>query len=85
VHHRLIAARRSRLALIERRAIARRKSFMQGRVFFNRRQSSMDCLIRNFTKVGAHLHFSGTAALPDAFEIHVPEGNRSGAMARAVN
>jgi hypothetical protein len=56
----------------ERRAIVRQKSFMQGRVFFNRRQSSMDCLIRDFTKVGAHLHFPGTAALPDAFEIYVP-------------
>jgi hypothetical protein len=56
----------------EHRAIARQKSFMLGRVLFNRRQSSMDCLIRDFTKIGARLHFPETAALPDAFEIYVP-------------
>jgi hypothetical protein len=58
--------------MIERRAVVRHKSFMQGRVYFNRRQSSVDCIIREFTKIGARLHFPDLAALPDVFEIYVP-------------
>jgi hypothetical protein len=58
--------------MIERRAIVRQKSFMLGRVLFNRRQSSMDCLIRDFTKIGARLHFPEMGSLPDTFELYVP-------------
>jgi hypothetical protein len=58
--------------MIEHRAIVRQKSFMQGRVFFNHRHSSMDCTIRDFTKSGGRLQFSEVVALPDAFEIYIP-------------
>jgi hypothetical protein len=56
----------------ERRSIARHKSFIQGRVYFNHRQSSTDCTIRDFTDTGARLQFPETTALPDAFEVYVP-------------
>jgi len=32
----------------------------------------MDCIIREFSKIGARLEFSQAATLPDAFEVHVP-------------
>jgi hypothetical protein len=32
----------------------------------------MDCLIRDFTKIGAHLHFPEMGSLPDTFELYVP-------------
>jgi hypothetical protein len=56
----------------ERRAALRHKSFIQGRIYFNHRRSSMDCVIREFTDIGARLEFSDVAALPDAFEVFVP-------------
>jgi hypothetical protein len=62
-------------AMNERRAIARQKSFMQGRVYFNHRQLSADCTVRDFTTSGARLHFAGSVMLPDEFEILLPSKN----------
>jgi hypothetical protein len=57
--------------MIERRSIVRHKSYMQGRVYFNRRQSSINCIIREFTNTGARLQFPQVAALPDTFEVYI--------------
>jgi hypothetical protein len=56
----------------ERRRIARQKSFLQGRVYFNNRRTSIDCLIRDFSELGARLKFSGAVATPEVVELHVP-------------
>jgi hypothetical protein len=56
----------------ERRRILRQKSFLQGRVFFNNRRSSIDCLIRDFSDLGARLKFSSAVTTPDVVELHVP-------------
>lgn len=56
----------------ERRAQARKKSFLQGRVYFNNRSSTADCVIRDITEAGARLKFSGTASVPEVFELHIP-------------
>ena len=37
----------------ERRSSARQKSFLQGRIYFNNRRSSVDCLIRDYSETGA--------------------------------
>jgi hypothetical protein len=56
----------------ERRRIARQKSFLQGRIFFNNRRTSLDCLIRDFSDLGARLKFSGAVATPEYVELHIP-------------
>ncbi len=56
----------------ERRSVARQRSFMQGRIYFNHRRSSMDCTVRDFTGKGARLECSETVALPDVFELFIP-------------
>jgi hypothetical protein len=58
--------------MIEHRSAVRHKSFIQGRIYFNHRQSSMDCIVREFTGSGARLEFSEMPALPDAFEVFIP-------------
>lgn len=63
-------------AMNERRSNVRQKSFMQGRLYFNHRQSSMDCNIRNFSDMGARLEFPETTSLPDSFEVHIPSKNQ---------
>ena len=56
----------------ERRNATRQRSFLQGRIFFNNRRSSVDCLVRDVSEIGAKLLFSETIAVPDALELHIP-------------
>jgi PilZ domain len=64
-------------AMTERRTAARKKSFLQGRIFFNNRRTSVDCLIRDFCEHGARLKFSGMTATPDVVELHIPNRDES--------
>ena len=56
----------------ERRAVSRQKSFLQGRIYFNNRRSSVDCLIRDYSEHGARLKFSEAANVPEAIELYIP-------------
>jgi hypothetical protein len=56
----------------ERRNAARLKSFLQGRIFFNHRRSSVDCLVRDISEQGAKLKFSETIAVPEVMELYIP-------------
>ena len=56
----------------ERRAVPRQKSFLQGRIYFNHRRSSFDCLIRDYSEQGARLKFSDAANVPEATELYIP-------------
>ena len=56
----------------ERRKKARNKSFLQGRLYYNHRRSSVDCLVRDLTENGARLKFSSAVAIPDIVELHIP-------------
>jgi hypothetical protein len=64
-------------AMTERRTAARKKSFLQGRIFFNNRRTSVDCLIRDFCEHGARLKFSSMTATPDVVELHIPNRDES--------
>jgi hypothetical protein len=56
----------------ERRSRARQRSFLQGRIYFNNRRSSLDCLIRDFSDQGAKLTISDSVALPEIVELYIP-------------
>src|SRR5262249_35574520 len=58
--------------MAERRSSSRQRSFLQGRIYFNNRRSSIDCLIRDYSETGARLKFSETATVPEAIELHIP-------------
>ena len=58
--------------MIERRALVRHKTFFKGRIYFNNRLSSMDCMVRDATAQGGRLEVSDSVALPNAFEIYLP-------------
>ncbi len=59
-------------AMKDRRSRSRQKSFLQGRVYFNNRRSSLDCLIRDFSDFGARLKISESVAMPEVVELHIP-------------
>ena len=58
--------------MLERRALARHKTFIKGRIYFNNRLSSLDCIVRDVTSQGARLEVSENVPLPDSFEIYLP-------------
>ena len=58
--------------MLERRSLVRHKTFIKGRIYFNNRLSSMDCIVRDLTSNGARLEFSESVTLPEAFEIYIP-------------
>jgi hypothetical protein len=59
--------------MVERRALVRHKTLIEGRIYFNNRMTSMDCVVRDVTEKGARLQVSESVALPDAFEIYLPK------------
>lgn len=58
--------------MTERRTSPRQRSYLGGRIAFNTRASTMDCLVRNFTATGAKLEMSSAVMLPDAFDLAIP-------------
>ena len=58
--------------MIERRKEQRRKSLLGGRISFSRRQSTMDCMVRNVSAHGALVVFPQASLTPGEFTLHIP-------------
>ena len=56
----------------ERRTLLRQRSFLQGRLYFNNRRSSLDCLVRDISSQGAKLKVSDSIAIPEIVELYIP-------------
>jgi hypothetical protein len=61
----------------DRRTTARARSFLGGKIIFNNRSSSLDCLVRNVSAAGARIIMSETLVVPDEFELFIPQKGRS--------
>ncbi|KQQ18008.1 pilus assembly protein PilZ [Methylobacterium sp. Leaf123] len=57
----------------EKRQEPRKRTFLKGRIHFNKGASSMDCLVRDFSEMGARLELSETSTLPDTFDLFIPQ------------
>ena len=57
----------------ERRGSIRQKSFLRGCVYFNKRRSAVDCLIRDISDDGARIVFSEAVSVPDIVELYIPQ------------
>ena len=57
----------------DRRGMPRLKSLMAATISFNHGQSVIDCLIRNLSQAGAKLIVSRAVALPDCFDLLIPQ------------
>ena len=58
----------------DRRSSVRKKVLRAARVFFNDRQSLMDCTILDLSDGGAKLEFSGRQMLPRTFDLQMQNG-----------
>jgi hypothetical protein len=61
----------------DRRNYPRHRTFLQGRVYYNNRRSTADCIIRELTDDGARLSFTDPVTLPHAFELHIPNRDQT--------
>jgi hypothetical protein len=64
-------------AMDDRRHAPRHRTFLQGRVFYNNRRSTADCIIRELTDDGARLSFTDPVTLPHSFELHIPNRDQT--------
>jgi hypothetical protein len=63
--------------MTERRKAVRSRTFLGAVLTFNRRKSSMDCCVRNFSPIGAKVTFTNTAVVPDQFDLTITHKERS--------
>lgn len=61
----------------EHRQEVRQRVFLKGRIRFNNGASSMDCLVRDLSATGARISLSETATLPEVFDLHIPQKDRT--------
>ena len=57
--------------MLERRQHFRGRVYYGGRIAFNARNSTMDCIVRNFTPSGAKIEFTNAAILPDEVDLTI--------------
>jgi len=55
----------------ERRKTPRQRTLLGGRIVFNQRRSTLDCVVRNFSDAGALVLLSDSVALPVAFDLEI--------------
>ena len=63
--------------LSDKRKQTRLRVFLKGRIHFNNGASSLDCLVRDMSPLGARLVLSETATLPERFDLFVPQKERT--------
>ncbi|KQP41547.1 pilus assembly protein PilZ [Methylobacterium sp. Leaf104] len=61
----------------EHRRESRLRTFLKGRIVFNKGASSMDCLVRDLSPSGARLALSETSTLPESFDLYIPQKDRT--------
>lgn len=55
----------------ERRKTQRGRTYLGGRIVFNARASTIDCLVRNISSEGAKISFAEGVAIPGEFEVTI--------------
>jgi hypothetical protein len=61
----------------DQRQLFRNRVCYGGLIAFNDRQSTLACIVRNFTAFGARIEFENPALLPDEIDFAVPRRSRS--------
>jgi|SRR3954468_9243932 hypothetical protein len=56
---------------MERRRNPRGRSYYGGVIAFNARKSTIDCVVRNFSRAGGKIAMTGAVLLPDNFDLAI--------------
>ncbi|NVN86670.1 MAG: PilZ domain-containing protein [Rhodopseudomonas sp.] len=57
--------------MLDRRKISRGRVYYGGRIAFNQRKSTIDCIVRNFSPSGAKVELAPAANLPDEVDLTI--------------
>ena len=57
--------------MLERRQQSRSRVYYGGTVAFNARNSTLACVVRNFSRFGAKIEFENVALVPDDFDFEI--------------
>ena len=57
--------------MLERRQHPRNRVYYGGMVAFNARNSTLDCVVRNFSQRGAKIEFENSTMLPDRVDFEI--------------
>ncbi len=63
--------------MAEARHSERARSLLGAQIYLNNRQSTIECQIRNISAKGAKLVIADTIAVPEEFEINIPQKGRT--------
>ncbi|MGC2155435.1 MAG: PilZ domain-containing protein [Pseudolabrys sp.] len=63
--------------MCERGKSDRARTFLGGMIAFNKRNSTMDCRVRDFSATGARVQLTNTAIVPDQFDLTIARKERS--------
>ena len=66
--------------MLDRRQHSRNRVYYAGKVAFNARNSTLACVVRNFSQRGAKIEFENSAMLPDQVDFEI---ERRGLSCRA--
>ena len=64
-------------ATSESRTAPRLRTLLKGKIIFNNRLSTVDCIVRDISAGGARLALAQHVTLPDVFELYVPLRERT--------
>jgi len=59
-----------------RRSNSRSKTLKSAKIIFNKKQSVIDCFVRDLSPTGAKLRFGDVAAVPRTFILELHDGTR---------
>jgi hypothetical protein len=57
--------------MLDRRQLPRNRVYYGGRVAFNGRNSTVDCVVRNFSLFGAKIEFEDVVIVPDEIDFEI--------------
>ena len=60
----------------EKRKTPRQRALKKGRIVFNAKNSTLDCVVRNLSAGGARLTVTTVVGIPDTFELIMSDGAR---------
>jgi hypothetical protein len=61
----------------ERRKNIRSRTYFGGVLAFNKRSSTMNCIVRNFSPEGARIAFNTAVTIPDEFDLEIRRNERA--------
>ena len=65
------------MMMIEARRAERVRSLLRARILFNNNNSTIDCIVKNFSTCGAKIELDNTMSIPDFFDLEVPQRGRT--------